>query len=49
MLYWFMPSLQQFWGPFRLLGSHLLLLALGAIAAALAVGGLLPRLWTRLP
>ena len=49
MLYYLANSLTQFWGPFRLLQSHALLLAGGAFSAALLVWLLLPRLWERLP
>ena len=49
MLYYLSGYLQQFWGPFRLLQSHALLLAGGTFAAALLVWLLLPRLWDRLP
>jgi len=49
MLYYLATHLQQFWGPFRLLQSHALLLAGGAFSAALITWLLLPRLWNRLP
>ena len=49
MLYYLSGFLQQFWGPFRLLQSHALLLAGGTFTAALLVWLLLPRLWGRLP
>lgn len=49
MIYWFANWLIPFWGPFRLLQSHALLLAGGTFTAALAVWLLLPRLWHRLP
>ncbi len=49
MLYYLSSFLQQFWGPFRLLQSHALLLAGGAFSAALLTWFLLPRLWSRLP
>ena len=49
MLYHLAQYLQQFWGPFRLLQSHVLLLAGGTFTAALLVWLALPRLWNRLP
>ena len=49
MLYSLSSWLQQFWGPFRLLQSHALLLAGGTFTAALLVWFMLPRLWERLP
>ena len=49
MFYYLSGYLQQFWGPFRLLQSHALLLAGGTFTAALLVWLLLPRLWGRLP
>ena len=49
MLYYLSQYLTQFWGPFRLLQSHVLLLAGGAFTAALLVWLALPRLWNRLP
>ena len=49
MLYYLSGSLQQFWGPFRLLQSHALLLAGGTFTAAVLVWLFLPRLWDRLP
>ncbi|MGN0846627.1 MAG: hypothetical protein ACI4RA_04500 [Kiritimatiellia bacterium] len=45
MLYLLSPYLEVFWGPFRLLRSHALLLAAGTLLAALAVVFLLPKLW----
>lgn len=45
MLYHLAPYLESFWGPFRLLRSHALLLAAGTLLAAFAVVFLLPRLW----
>ncbi len=41
--------LTDFWGPFRIMGSHLVLTCLGVLLAATAVWFLLPRLWHRLP
>lgn len=49
MLYLLAPVLERFWGPFRLLRSHALLLAAGTLLAALAVVFLLPRLWRLSP
>ena len=49
MLYYLSGYLQQFWGPFRLLQSHALLLAGGTFTAAVLVWLFLPRLWNRLP
>ena len=49
MLYYLSSYLTRFWGPFRLLQSHALLLAGGAFAGALLVWLFLPRLWNRLP
>ena len=49
MLYYLSQHLTRFWGPFRLLQSHALLLAGGAFTAAILTWVLLPRLWGRLP
>ena len=49
MLYHISQYLTEFWGPFRLLQSHALLLAGGTFFASLSVWLLLPRLWNRLP
>ena len=49
MLYYLSQYLVRYWGPFRLLQSHALLLAGGTVAAALLVWLLLPRLWKLLP
>jgi phospho-N-acetylmuramoyl-pentapeptide-transferase len=49
MLYHLSGILQQYWGPFRLLSSHSLLLAGGTFFAAMAIAIFLPRLWNRLP
>ena len=49
MLYWLAPYLKTLWGPFRLLSSHLVLLAAATMSAGLLVWYLLPRLWGRLP
>ncbi|MBR6734959.1 MAG: phospho-N-acetylmuramoyl-pentapeptide-transferase [Kiritimatiellae bacterium] len=45
MLYFIAPYLERFWGPFRLLRSHALLLSAGTFLAAFAVLFLLPKLW----
>ncbi len=49
MLYYLAHHLTPYWGPFRLLQSHALLLAGGAFSAAFLVLLLLPRLWSLLP
>ena len=49
MIYWLANYLTPYWGPFRLLQSHALLLAGGTFTAALLSWLLLPRLWSRLP
>ena len=49
MLYYLSQYLTRYWGPFRLLQSHALLLAGGTFAAAFLTLCLLPRLWNRLP
>ena len=49
MLFWLGLELNQFWGPFRLLSSHLILLAIGTLVAGLLVWSRLPKLWHRLP
>ena len=49
MIYYLSAFLQQYWGPFRLLQSHALLLAGGAFTAALLTWLLLPHLWNLLP
>ena len=49
MIYHLSGFLQQYWGPFRLLQSHALLLAGGAFTAALLTWLLLPHLWLILP
>ncbi len=43
------PYLESAWGPFRLLGSYLVLIGIGTAAAALTVWWLLPKLWRFLP
>jgi len=45
MLYLLADKLEKYWGPFRLLRSHALLLAAGTMLAALVVLLLLPKLW----
>ena len=49
MLYYLSQYLTPHWGPFRLFQSHALLLAGGAVTAALLCLFLLPRLWDHLP
>ena len=49
MLYHISQYLVPFWGPFRLLQSHVLLLTGGTVLAALLTLLLLPKLWDRLP
>lgn len=50
MLYHIAPYLSDnVWGPFRLLGSYLVLMGLGATLMAFIVGLGLPRLWHKLP
>lgn len=49
MIYYLSTFLQQYWGPFRLLQSHALLLAGGTFTAAFLAWILLPRLWDTLP
>jgi len=49
MFYQLADLLTGFWGPFRLLGSYLVLIGFGTAAAALTVGIMLPRLWHLLP
>ncbi len=49
MLYFLSKFLTPYWGPFRLLSSHAILLAGGTFCAALACAIMLPRLWNRLP
>jgi len=49
MLYYLSAYLQQFWGPFRLLQSHALLLTGGTFVAAMLTLLALPHLWHRLP
>lgn len=49
MLYHLANTLMKSWGPFRLLQSHLLLIALGATAATVLTLVFLPKLWQDLP
>ena len=49
MLYHLSSWLSGFWGPFRLLSSHALLLAGGTVCAALLTYALLPKLCRYLP
>jgi hypothetical protein len=49
MLYYLGKKLVSVWGPFRLLTSHLMLLAMGTLFSGLIVWTLLPKLWDRLP
>ncbi|MBQ7189742.1 MAG: phospho-N-acetylmuramoyl-pentapeptide-transferase [Kiritimatiellae bacterium] len=49
MLYYLSQYLQTIWGPFRLLGSHLMLLSVGTMLAGLITWFLLPKLWHVLP
>lgn len=48
MLY-HLKFLSELWGPFRMMGSHLLLISFAAIAAAILCCRFLPRLARRLP
>ena len=41
----YLSSFESVWGPFRLFGSHAVMLALGSVLAALLVVFLLPKLW----
>ena len=43
MLYWLGQQFQDFWGPIRLLQSHLILSALGVVFAALGSYAVLKR------
>jgi phospho-N-acetylmuramoyl-pentapeptide-transferase len=49
MLFWLGSWLSPVWGPFRLLSSHIILLALGTLVSGLLVWSVLPRQWHRLP
>ena len=49
MLPFLSEYLTQYWGPFRLLSSFLILIGIGSCLAALLCFTLLPKLWDRLP
>ena len=49
MLYYLSELLTKYWGPFRLLQSHALLLAGGTFLSGILVWWLLPKLWNLLP
>ncbi|MBR4674999.1 MAG: hypothetical protein IKP00_11090 [Victivallales bacterium] len=49
MLPFLSEHLTQFWGPFRLLSSFLVLIAIGSSLAAILSFFFLPKLWDRLP
>jgi phospho-N-acetylmuramoyl-pentapeptide-transferase len=49
MLYWLGFELAKLWGPFRLLNSHLMLLAVGTLVAGVLVWSRLPKIWRLLP
>lgn len=49
MLYWLAAKLSEYWGPFRLLSSHLMLMAAGTLLGGLIVWSRLPKLWRLLP
>ena len=49
MLFYLGEKLVSVWGPFRLLTSHLMLLAMGTLFSGLLVWVLLPKLWNLLP
>jgi phospho-N-acetylmuramoyl-pentapeptide-transferase len=49
LLPWLGQQLIDFYGPFRLLTSHLFLIGLGTVIACMATWYLLPRLWCYLP
>jgi len=48
-LYWISSYLTEYWGPFRLFSSHLMLMAAGTMTAGLIIWSFLPRLWHLLP
>ena len=48
-MFYTLKFLSQFWGPLRLLGSHLILMCVGAVVAVGIVLFFLPRLWGRCP
>jgi len=49
MLYWIAPYLTELWGPFRLFGSHVMLLALGTLMAGFVIWRLLPKYSRHMP
>jgi len=49
MLYWLAPYLTELWGPFRLFGSHLMLLAAGTLVAGLVIWKFIPKYKHHLP
>ena len=49
MLYWFAPYLTELWGPFRLFGSHLMLLAAGTLVAGFVIWWFFPKCWHLMP
>ena len=49
MLYWIAPFLTELWGPFRLLGSHLMLLAMGTLMAGFVIWRIFPKFWPLMP
>ncbi len=49
MIPWIGALLQPLFGPFRLFGSRVFLIGVGASLAAFLTWWLLPRLWSRLP
>ena len=49
MLYYLSSYLTEFWGPFRLLQSHVFLLAFGTVLAGLLTLFLLPKFFRFLP
>ena len=49
MLSYLSRNLSDLWGPLRLFGSNVFLMALGTLTAAILVQRMLPRLWHRLP
>lgn len=49
MFHFLAPKLSEIWGPFRLLGSYMVLIGLGTSLAALSTWLLIPRLARHLP
>jgi phospho-N-acetylmuramoyl-pentapeptide-transferase len=49
MLHLLAPYLESLWGPFRLLGSYMVMIGAGTILAGFSTLSLLPRLWKHLP